>query len=72
MGILRKQKQITINIIATKIKSRVRKIILPTINYQKQFVLKNDKLVGYIFVYMILYQAIETAIMCYLGKKTVL
>ena len=39
MGILRKQKQITINIIVTKIKSRVRKIILPTINDQKQFVL---------------------------------
>ena len=43
MGILKMQKQITINIIVTKNKSRVRKII--RINYQKQLVLSN-KLVG--------------------------
>ena len=66
MGILKKQKQNTINATVTKTKSRVRKII--RINYQKQFVLSN-KLVGYIFVYRILYQAIETVIMHYLGKK---
>ena len=43
MSILKMKKQITINIIVTKNKSRVRKII--RINYQKQFVLSN-KLVG--------------------------
>ena len=53
------QKQVTNNVIVIKTKSRVRKII--RINYQKQFVL-NNKLVGYIFVYRILYQALETAI----------
>ena len=60
------QKQVTNNVIVIKTKSRVRKII--RINYQKQFVL-NNKLVGYIFVYRILYQALETAIMYYLGRK---
>ena len=66
MGILKKQKQNTINVIVTKTKSIVRKII--RISYQKQFALSN-KLVGYIFVYRILYQAIETVIMYYLGRK---
>ena len=66
MVILKKQKQITNNVIVIKTKSRVRKLI--RINYQKQFVL-NNKLVGYTFVYRILYQAIETAIMYHLGRK---
>ena len=54
------------NVIVTKTKSRVRKII--RINYQKQFLLSNT-LVSYIFVYGILYKAIETAIVCYLCRK---
>ena len=65
MVILKKQKQVTNNVIVIKTKSRVRNLI--RINYQKKFVL-NNKLVGYTFVYRILYQAIETAIMYYLGR----